>query len=179
MLSNAGFLYFIACHALSGALSVYFDYLSNDNITHWASNYESLQDWLIEQVVFPFEYESIHHDINLKMQDFGEQIGNKSFDLLSHSIKYDNLEHYIKYCHTLDKIIDSFVDLMNHASLKSSVYGLKIQNEKSQFIQLQSKINRSIDDATQLQSYDQALSANNIITEQWKSLVLQSNYKNN
>jgi hypothetical protein len=57
MISKSGCIYFFSCHALLGVLNVYDVYRHMNKVTHWSHEYETMTNWLMEEIVFPAEYE--------------------------------------------------------------------------------------------------------------------------
>lgn len=99
MITQDGKFYFYLCHALFGALQAYYNFLTDDTILHWSSEYEEVQSWLAEEVLVPNEIESFPDDFHLQLQRSGEDLADQSFSLFANKVSLAKGQYdYIVFC---------------------------------------------------------------------------------
>lgn len=137
MLTYAGKIYFFSCHSLIGSLQRYDNYRTDKILRHWGKQYEEIMSWLMEEIVFPSQLESLQDSDDLHIQELGEEIGNEIFLLFDNMHVSKSLpDEYVEYCLWVEKILKKFEDLMERNSLDGTLYQMHFKTDKSIFEQL-------------------------------------------
>ena len=177
MLTYAGKIYFFSCHSLIGSLQRYDKYRTDKTLRHWGRQYEEIMSWLIEEIVFPSQSESLQDDYDLHMQELGEEVGNKVFLLFdSMHISKSLRDEYVEYCMWIEEILKKFEELMGQNSLNDTLYQMHFSADKNTFEQLQKAVQTSrlgvqgsLESATQAKLEESATS----LADLWYSEVIK------
>jgi len=131
MLSQDGKIYLFACHALCGTLNIYHDYRSVDGLSSWSKEYETTVSWLIEEFVFPTNYENLTEQASITIQTAGENLGDTLFSEVFGIFGYNPFNYdpgldiplrYMTYCNYVLEILQKFDWLMLSKLTQSSPY---------------------------------------------------------
>lgn len=152
-MSHEGNIYFFAYHLLYTVMQVYYAFQEQRDLEmnqlgerylKLILTYEDIAGRCLEEIVFPFEYESLHVDKAREMENFAEPRDEAMYkgvydEVLSSSYrlreKYLNLKLnvlvYYQYCTFLARVLEQFDTIMNMENMIPTDYFKHYQLERA------------------------------------------------